>query len=116
MDLECHLYDYFRVLSTTASTPLEREIYVKSVNWRAVFKSWTAPIAVQLLRPEQTRGGVTAHSGGISVDLTHGLAVRNARRRAGEIGRAACALMSHGLGEQNGDKIFERQRPPVATI
>jgi hypothetical protein len=110
MDLECHLYDYFRVLSTIASKPPTEQLYVKSINWQVVARSWTAPVAVQLLRPEQTRGGVMATSNDISLDLTYGLAMRNARRRAGEIGKAAYALMSVDLLEQNGDKIFRRAR------
>jgi hypothetical protein len=110
IDLECHLYDYFRVLSTITTEPPPQHRHVKSVDWQAVARSWTAPVAVQLVRVEQTQGGVTVTRNGIDLDLTYGLAMRNARRRSGEIGKAAYAFMSTDLLERNGDKIFRSAR------
>ena len=93
VDLGCHLYDYFRVLSATRAIPPTAQQAADHTDWSKVSPlRWPGPVAVELLRAEQTRGGVSIDSDQLTVDLAYGTAVRFARRRAGDPGYAAMAL------------------------
>lgn len=95
IDLECHLYDYFRVMSAVASSGGEAQTAADNINWTAISGRWTAPVVVEVLFPDRTSGGVHVDNG-ITVDLTLGLQVREARRAAGDFMTGAKSLIELG--------------------
>lgn len=95
---ECHLYDYFRVMSAIASPLDETQTAADNINWTAVRDRWTAPIVVEVLFPERTSGGVRVDNC-ITVDLTPGLQLRSARRASGDFMTGAKSLIELDLLE-----------------
>jgi hypothetical protein len=92
IDLECHLYDYFRVVSAVASPIEEAQAAADNINWTTVSSLWTAPVVVEVLFPERTVGGVQVDNG-ISVDMTLGVQLRAIRRAAGDPWTGAKSLI-----------------------
>jgi len=84
IDLGCHQYDYFRVLSALHSVPADAHAAVDDINWSAVQTTWTGPVAIELLFPERTTGGVRVQGEHVILDLAHGIKTRKARRAAGD--------------------------------
>jgi hypothetical protein len=92
IDLECHLYDYFRVVSAVASPVEEAQAAADNINWTTVSSLWRAPVVVEVLFPERTVGGVQVDSG-ITVDMTLGLELRGVRRAHGDVWTGAKSLI-----------------------
>lgn len=85
LDPASHLYDYFRVLITTAEPPGPDESLTEEVDWKKISgEDWRAPVVVELLFPDRTRGGVSVRDGQISVDLTYGMEQRRDRKQIGD--------------------------------
>jgi len=86
LDPASHLYDYFRVLIATADPPGPDRSLSEEIDWTKVsVDDWRAPVVVELLFPDRTRGGVSVRHGLISVDLTYGIEQRRARKQVGDI-------------------------------
>ena len=95
VDLECHMYDYFRVASAIAAEPEAAQSAADCVDWSAVDeRTWTGPVAVQMMFPERTGGGVRFDGGDLYVDGAYGAEVRRLRREAGDFRKGAYALIS----------------------
>lgn len=84
IDLGCHQYDYFRVLSALHSVPADTQAAVDDINWSAVQATWTGPVAIEVIFPDRTTGGVRVEEGKVILDLAHGIRTRKARRAAGD--------------------------------
>ena len=84
IDLGCHQYDYFRILSALHSVPADTQAAVDDINWSAVQATWTGPVAVEVLFPDRTTGGVSVEGESVILDLAHGIRTRKARRAAGD--------------------------------
>ena len=85
LDPASHLYDYFRVLIATAEPPGPDSSLTEQVEWKTISgEDRRAPVVVELLFPDRTRGGVSVRDGQISVDLTYGLEQRRARKQIGD--------------------------------
>jgi hypothetical protein len=110
VDLGCHLYDYFRVVSALQSTPADAQAAADSIDWPAVECLWPAPVAFELLFPERTVGGVQADADYITVDLTLGSAVRKVRRAAGDFRKGAITLMERPFAEAAARIVPKPQR------
>jgi len=89
VDLGCHLYDYFRVISALGVPLVDAARAADEIDWRRATRRWAAPIAVEVLFPERTSGGVRIEDGAIVVDLSLGLDVRRHRRAAGDFREGA---------------------------
>jgi hypothetical protein len=92
VDLECHLYDYFRVLSALRQSPETAQAAADEIDWAAVAETWTGHVAVEVLFTEERMGGVHVEGGQIALDLAFGIASRKARRAAGDFRRGARTL------------------------
>jgi hypothetical protein len=110
VDLGCHLYDYFRVVSALQSTPADAQSAADSIDWPAVERLWPAPVVFELLFPERTVGGVQADGHHITVDLTLGAAVRKVRRAAGDFRKGAMTLMERPFAEAAARIVPKPQR------
>jgi hypothetical protein len=85
LDPASHLYDYFRVLIATAEPPGPHGSLTEEVDWKKVSsEDWRAPVVVECLFPDRTRGGVSVRDGRISVDLTYGIEQRRARKQVAD--------------------------------
>jgi hypothetical protein len=93
-DLGCHQYDYFRVLSAMSAAPLNAGRAADSVNWHDIKDGeWTGHVAVEVLFPLRTVGGVTADGFELFINLQHGMAVQHDRHSAGDFRKGANVLM-----------------------
>jgi hypothetical protein len=86
MDLGCHLYDYFRILSAISRTLPDAQEAIETVDWRAVDEErWTAPVWIELIMGSRTGGGVRVVApDGIEVDLSLGVVTRFRRHQFGD--------------------------------
>ena len=106
VDLECHIYDYFRVASAITVEPPAAQAAADCVNWSAIAdRAWTGPVVVQMLFPERTGGGVIVRDDELYVDLGFGAAVRERRRAAGDFRKGAMGLMDLSQVRANQGKI-----------
>jgi hypothetical protein len=94
IDLGCHLYDYFRVLSALDAPPTEAQAAVDTINWSAVDeRSWTGPVVLEVLFPRRTAGGVSVEGEDIVLDLSFGSAFREQRRSRGDFREGVTTFM-----------------------
>ena len=85
LDPASHLYDYFRVLIAIAEPPGPDCSLTEEIDWTKISREdWRAPVVVELLFPDRTRGGASVRAGQISVDLTYGIEQRRARKQIGD--------------------------------
>jgi len=85
LDPASHLYDYFRVLIATAEPPGPDGSLTDEVDWKKISsEDWRAPVVVECLFPDRTRGGVSVRDGRISIDLTYGIEQRRARKQVAD--------------------------------
>lgn len=106
VDLGCHMYDYFRALSAITVGPDCAQAAADTVDWSTIDEDrWTGPIAVEVLFPDRTAGGVRVEGDSLVVDLTYGRLVRERRRAAGDFREGAMALASLALVRNNQGKI-----------
>jgi tetratricopeptide (TPR) repeat protein len=84
-----------------------------AISWSTITElEWTAPIVVEALFPERTKGGVTAQGGRIAVDLSYGIELRTARKSSGDFRMGALALVE--LSElQRGEYKIDKADPLV---
>jgi uncharacterized protein DUF4238 len=108
MDLGCHIYDYFRVLSTLQYAPTNSDTAIANIDWPAVEHSWTAPVVVEILFPERTSGGVRENGGHVTIDLAYGIAMRKERRAARDFRMGAMAIMELPFTGVPPEKLRER--------
>jgi len=107
-DMDCHIYDYFRVCSAARSTVPAAQDSADQVLWKALPKDWSIPVAAEVLFPERTRGGVRVVGSELLLDLRFGIEVMRIRRelrdfrRGGYIVAPIKHLSEQGtvLGEQ----------------
>ena len=78
-DLECHLYDWFRVAQAVAHVSPADEIRWSELATQSL---WLGPLVVEIGFPERTAGGVGVTEDSITVDLEWGRSIRSHRREA----------------------------------
>jgi hypothetical protein len=85
IDVGCHIYDYFRVLSVLTSSNSPKNGRIPIIDWNAVLEIWTAPISVETLTPQRTTGGVRVENDAeVIADLYLGAETRKAVLAIGE--------------------------------
>ena len=88
-DLQCHTYDYFRACSAISGAPEEAQELAEKISWSTFPNNWNIPIALQLLFPERTRGGLVIRNHEITLDLNYGISVMRIRKELGDFRRGA---------------------------
>ncbi len=102
-DLNCHLYDYFRVQSAVSTDIGDGQAAADRIDLDTA-KTWRAPVAVQLNYVERTRGGVTVEEGAtVRLSLKLGVRLCGRRRGVGDFRRGGFSvfpvahLQEHGI-------------------
>jgi len=119
LDPVSHLYDYFRVLAALKVDPGEAAAAARGLDWSHISDAdWTAPIIVELLFPERAKGGVSVGEGRIVVDLSYGIALREARREAkdpamGALGMVDLSQLREGIGVPGAETAAAPRRSGV---
>ena len=93
IDDSCHMYDYFRVLSALRAPGEATQADADRIQWDRV-SAWKAPVIVDVMFPERTRGGITVLAGRIVLDLTFGAVIQRFRRALGDPRRGAYSFIS----------------------
>jgi hypothetical protein len=91
-DLMGHTYDYFRLCSAISGSPTKAEDLANKISWDAFPGKWDIPIAVELLFPERTRGGVLVDDSEILLNLQYGISLMRIRRELHDFRRGAISV------------------------
>ena len=92
-DLMCHTYDYFRLCSAISGPPDQAQDLANEISWDALPDKWDIPVAVELLFPERTRGGVLVSGSEIILNLQYGLSVMRMRQELRDFRRGAISVL-----------------------
>ena len=111
VDLECHLYDYFRVMSAISCSPDEAKAATSNINWGSIGPKWAAPVAVEVLLGHRTAGAVNVVSNAINIDLTYGLRARQDRLARNDFSTGAMVLYELPLLIQNAPRTGQIDDP-----
>ena len=93
-DLRAHLFDYFRLRAAIRAAPGSEEEAADRANWPDLDLPPESLVAMEVLRPERTRGGVFASLDRVSLTLEWGRAIKTLRTVAGEVINGASVVMS----------------------
>jgi hypothetical protein len=120
-DLNCHLYDYFRVLSAVSTRIGDGQAAADRIDLDAAV-AWRAPIAVQLNFVERTCGGVTVEEGSaVHLSVKLGTELCQRRRAIGDFRRGNFSIFRLDELQPRGIKLGrmcrdEHGRVPMTEI
>jgi hypothetical protein len=104
-DVMCHIYDYFRVACALSVEPRRAQHAADTIDLSLLSEHWRTPIAVELVFPERTAGGVRVlEQESITLDLRLGINLMRLRKAIGDwrLGGFSVAPFSHfGQGEHH---------------
>lgn len=93
-DLRAHFFDYFRLRAAVHAAPGSEAVAADHANWPDLGLPPDSLVAIELLRPERTRGGVFASFDRIILTLEWGRAIKTLQTVAGEAINGASTVMS----------------------
>jgi hypothetical protein len=96
VDLRAHFYDYFRIRSAVNSDMGSEQAAADAASWTSLQLDPETPIAVELLFPERTRGGVYAGKDKIVLKLELGKVLKEIRVLYGDVRAGFVAVSTAG--------------------
>lgn len=93
-DLRAHFFDYFRLRAAVRAAPGSEEEAADRASWDDLDLPAESLIAMEMLRPERTRGGVFASRDRVVLTLEWGRAIKTLRITAGEAINGVSIVMS----------------------